>query len=135
VRRNWVALLLLVLCACQMPGDRTAMPPLPEKLSALPYAELLTRARRLAAQATDTLNLDRWNELEDTAREMEQLARFLTKADDVPENRRATLPAAADELGKQAIQLREAAAAKDAKKATNVLARINLLVRDLRLSA
>jgi hypothetical protein len=104
-------------------------------VSALPYAELLTRARLLAGQATDALNLDRWNELEDTAKNLEQTARFMTRADDVPASHKARLPGAADDLGKEAAALREAAVAKDPKKATDVLARINLRIRDLRLSS
>jgi hypothetical protein len=44
------------------------------------------------------------------------------------------LPAAAEDLGKHASALREAAVAKDPKKATDILAKLNLRIRDLRLS-
>jgi hypothetical protein len=127
-------LLLIVLCACQGPGERAPLPPLPEKVSALPYAELLTRARWQASQATDAFNVDRWNELEDAAKGLEQTAHYMPKADDVPERLKGMLPASSEELAKQAAGLREAAVARDVKKATEALQRVNLKVRELRLS-
>jgi len=136
MKRIWLGLVLLVTCSCQVPGERTTLPPpLPEKVTSLPYAELLTRARLQASQANDAFYVDRWNELEDAARGLEQTARYLAKADDVPAKHSSTLPVAATELGKQSGELREAALARDVKKTTDILQRINLKVRELRLAS
>ncbi len=135
MKRLGLALSLLVLCACQMPGERSALPPLPDKVTAVPYAELLTRARWQASLATDAFNVDRWNDMEDAAKGLEQTARYLMKADDVPEKLKPTLPMAAEDLAKQGASLREAAVARDVKKSTEVLQRINLKVRELRLGS
>jgi len=134
MKRIWLGLVLLTACSCQVAGERSALPPLPEKVTSLPYAELLTRARLQASQANDSFYVDRWNELEDAARGLEQTARYLSKADDVPAKHKDTLPVAATDLGKESAALREAAVGKDVKKTTDILQRINLKVRELRLS-
>jgi len=130
-----LGLLLLGASACQSPGERAPLTPLPEKVISLRYAELLTRARTQAAQANDAFYVDRWAELEELARGLEQTARYMLKAEDVPAKHKDTLPVAASDLGKYALSLREAAAVKDVKKATEALQRINLKVRELRLSS
>jgi len=134
MKRIWLTLVLLTMCSCQVPGERSALPPLPEKVTSLPYAELLTRARLQASQANDSFYVDRWNELEDAARGLEQTARYLAKADDVPAKHKDTLPVTATDLGKESAALREAAGGRDVKKTTDILQRINLKVRELRLS-
>jgi hypothetical protein len=125
---------ILGLSACQVPADRTALPPLPDKVTPLPYAELLTRARAQATAANEAFFVDKWAELEDAARGLEQTARFLAKANDVPAKHRDTLPETARDLGRLAVQLREAAAAHEVKKSNAALQRIQLKVRELRLS-
>jgi hypothetical protein len=125
--------LSLALAACQAPAERAPLPPLPEKVTPLPYAELLTRARAQASQANDAFYVDKWPELEEAARGLEQTARFLARADDVPAKHKDTLSESARELGKEAVRLREAAAAKDVKRSTVAMTSINARVRDLRL--
>lgn len=134
MRRTLLGMLLLGVWACQMPPERANLPPLPPKVTALPYAELLTRARAQASLANDAFYVDHWNELEDIAKGLEQTAQYLAKADDVPAKHKDTLPVAASDLGKNATDLREAAVGKDVKKATEVLQKINLGVRELRLA-
>jgi hypothetical protein len=126
--------LILTLSSCQVPADRAALPPLPEKVSSVPYAELLTRLRTQAKQANEAFYVDSWGELEDAAKGIEQTARFLPKAEDVPAKHKDTLSVAAGDLGKEAAALREAAGAKSVKKATTSLQRIQLKIRELRLS-
>jgi len=104
-------------------------------VTALPYAELLTRARTQASVANDAFYVDRWTDLEEAARGLEQTARYLPRADDVPSKHKDTLPVAAGDLAKQAGVLREAAAARDVKKSTDALQKINLTVRELRLGS
>jgi hypothetical protein len=125
----------LILCSCQMSAERTSLPPppLPEKITALPYAELLTRARTQATLANEASYVDRWGELEDLAKGLEQTAQYMARANDVPLKHKDTLAVMSSDLGKAATQLREAAATKNAKKATVSLQRINLKVRELRL--
>jgi hypothetical protein len=135
MKRICLAVVLLGAASCQLPSERAPLPPLPEKVTSLPYAELLTRVRWQASQANEAFYVDRWNELEDAAKGLELTARYLARADDVPAKHKDTLPVAAGDLGKEAAALREAAVAKDVKKTTEILQRINLKVRELRLSS
>jgi hypothetical protein len=125
--------LALTLCACQAPAERAPLPPLPEKVTALPYAELLTRARLQATQATELSYVNKWVELEDAAKGLEQTARYLARADDVPAKHKDTLAESARQLGKEAAALRAAAVAKDEKKVDASLTSLNRKVRELRL--
>jgi hypothetical protein len=125
---------LLVLGGCQAPPDRIPLQRLPENGPPLPYAELLTRARAQATYATEAFYVNHWSELEEAARGLEQTARFLAKADDVPANRKDRLPAASSDLAQDSIKLREAATAQNDKEANAVLQRIHLAVRELRLA-
>jgi hypothetical protein len=126
--------LCLALGSCQMPAERRELPPLPDKVISLPYAELLTRARSQATLANEAFYVNRWGELEDAAKGLEQTARYLAKADDVPVKHKDTLPEASADLAKLASQLREAAVGKDVKKVTTALQRVHLKVRELRLA-
>ncbi len=126
------ATLALVLAGCQLPPERLPRQ-LPDDNPPLPYAELLTRARLQARTATDSLYVDRWADLEDAARGLEQSAKFFLKAEDIPPSHRASLPKVCSALSTDAVKLREAAIAKDPKEATDILRRVNLAVRELRL--
>ena len=125
-----VGAFLLPLVSCQVSGNRSALTPLPEKVTPLPYAQLLQRARALVAKANDAYYVDNWSELEDAARGIEQTAQFLSKADDVPAKHKDTLTTMSADLGKLARSLREAAVAKDVKKINDVMTRLNSKVRE-----
>ena len=125
--------LLLVLAACQTPPERAALTPLPEDTPPLPYAELLTRARYQATLATEAFYVDKWAEVEDAARGLQQTARFLPKAQDVPANQKDKLPVVSGDLAKEAGRLLEAARATDVKEANDALQHIQLVVHELRL--
>jgi hypothetical protein len=129
-------LCLAVLClavGCVAPGERTPLRLLPDDNPPLPFAELLTRARAQANAAVDASYVDNWSELEDAARGLEQTAKFLTKAVEVPAKQKDTLPVIAGDLGKEATTLRDAAKAKDVEKTTGSLTRIQQTVRKLRI--
>jgi hypothetical protein len=130
-----VASLGLALAACQVPADRSALPPLPEKVTPVPYAELLTRLRAQAQQANEAFFVDRWAELEEIAKGLELTAKYLARAEDVPAKHKDTLSVAAGDLGKEAVRLREAAQAKNVKRANTALQRLHLKIRDLRLGS
>ncbi len=123
---------LLLLVGCQLPPERLPLMPLPEDGPPLSFEETVTRARAQAMTGTEAFYVNRWGDLEDAARGLEQTARFLTKATDVPARHRDTLPVQAGDLGKEALKLREAAKTKDAKTANELLQRIHLKVRELR---
>jgi Prokaryotic membrane lipoprotein lipid attachment site len=127
------ASLLVPLSACQLPPERVQLQRLPESGPPLPYAELLTRARVQATNATEAFYVNRWSELEDAASGLEQTARYLVKAEDVPPRHKDTLAVMSSDLGKLGGKLREAAVAKDVKSANDSLQRIHLKVRELRL--
>src|SRR5262245_53644806 len=115
-RTSLIVMLTLMIAGCQLPADRAPLKPLPEEAVPLPYAELLTRARAQAMNAQEMYYLDHWQDLEEAARGLEQTAKYLPKANEVPANQKDTLPVTAGDLGKEAVKLREAAHAKDKKK-------------------
>jgi hypothetical protein len=121
-----------VFLGCQLPPERLPRQ-LPDDNPSLPYAELLTRARAQARVATESLFVDRWADLEDAARGLEQTAKFMLKADDVPISHKVALPKVCAALTADAVKLHEAAVAKNAKESTDILRRVNLAVRELRL--
>jgi hypothetical protein len=125
--------LLLALAACQAPPERAALTPLPEDAPPLPYAELLTRARYQATLATEAFYVDKWPEVEDAARGLQQTARFLPKAQDVPPKQKDSLPVVSGDLSKEAGRLLEAARAQDVKQANDALQHVQLVVHELRL--
>jgi hypothetical protein len=94
---------------------------------------LLTRARLQATAVTEAFQVNNWADMEEAARGLEQTARFLVKATDVPAKQKDTLPVLAGDLGKEAARLREVVKEKDVKQANEVLQRIHLKLRDLRL--
>ena len=133
VRVLCVGALLLVVISCQLPPERTPLREVPNDAVALPYAELLTRARTQATTATAAFYVNKWEDLEDSARGLEQTARFLPKALEVPAKQKDTLASISADLGKEAVKLREAAKNHVVKDATETLQRVNLMVRELRL--
>jgi hypothetical protein len=131
MRRFWLLALFLPLAGCTLPAERVPLQPLPENGQALPYPDLLTRIRAQARASNDAYYLDHWNDLEDLAKGIEQTARFLSKAQEVPAKNRDTLNEVTRDLGKSAVKLREAAAAKDVDKALKAMTEINSKVRQL----
>jgi hypothetical protein len=131
--RSLPLLLVLLLFGCQLPGERVPLRTLPEDGPPLPYAELLTRARFQATNATEAFYLNKWGDLEESAKGLIQTGRFLEKATDVPAKHKDTLPVVAGDLRKEAANLQEAAKAQDVKKSGDILQRIHLKIRELRL--
>jgi hypothetical protein len=126
--------LLLTASSCMMAEPRSALPPpLPDKVTALPYGQLLQRARNQAARANEAFYVDNWADVEEAARGLEQTAQYLIKAEDVPSKHKDTLATASADLGKLARALIEAAKVKDSKKTNTLMARINAKVREMRL--
>jgi len=124
---------LAIVAGCRLPPERLPPKPLPENMAPLPYAELLTRARLQASAATEAFYISRWSDLEDAAKGLEQTARFMDKAVEVPAKRRETLAADSAELKQVALKLVDAAKAQDVKQSNELLQRVNLRVRELRL--
>jgi len=129
-----LAFSLVFISACATTGERLPLKPLPDdEGAALPYAELLTRARVQATAATEAFYVNKWADLEEAAKGLEQTARFLGKAADVPPNQKDKLPVVAGDLAKEAVKLREAAKAQDVEKVQEIQQRVHLKVRELRL--
>ncbi len=118
---------------CTVPGDRVVPKVLVDDGQPRPYAELLTRARQQSTASIDALYVNRWGELDELAQGLEQTAKFLTKATDVPEKNKVNLTVVAGDLGKAAVALGEAAKAQDAKKVREALNRVQDKVYELRL--
>jgi hypothetical protein len=124
---------LLVLAGCQLPPERGSISRLPENSPPLPYAELLTRARAQALYATEAAQLNRWPDLEDAARALEQTGRFIEKPSDMPASKKEMLPRLSSQLMQESRKLIEAAKNKEEKATDASLERIHRLVRELRL--
>ena len=133
-RKLVVAALLLCLSACSSGPERgVTPPPLPDKVSSLPYSELLTRSRALAARATELTYVGNWEGLQEAARGLDQTAEYLAKATDVPPKHADTIKTVSADMRKQSRELIVAASTKNDKKTDEVLGRINRLVREMRL--
>jgi predicted translin family RNA/ssDNA-binding protein len=94
---------------------------------------LLTRARAQVNAAIDASYVNNWSELDDVARGLEQTAKFLPKATELPAKQKDTIVVIAGDLGKEAAELREAAKAKDVDKTDDTLKRLHQTVRKLRI--
>ena len=124
----------LLLAGCVAPAERVPLQPLPENGQVLPYPELLTRARAQASAANEAFYVNRWTDLEDLAKGLDQTARFLSKAQEVPAKNKDTLKEVTSDMAQNARKLKAAASAQNVKDANDALQRINLKVRELRLT-
>jgi hypothetical protein len=126
--------LALFLIGCQLPPERgEALRPLPEEVRPLPYAELLTRARYQVDTTTEAYLLDKWDTIEDSAKALEQTARYMVKATEVPEKHKGSLAVTSGDLAKLASDLREAARDKDADKVKDAMTKVISKVRELKI--
>jgi len=132
VRHTVLLASLILLAGCQAPPQRTPVAPLAEDSAPLPFADLVSRARQQAMTALEAYYVDRWAEVEEPARGLEQTARFLRRSTDVPPARQGDLSLKADSLAEAARQLRDAARTRTSEQVNSVLQRINSQVRDLR---
>jgi hypothetical protein len=82
--------------------------------------------------ANEAFYVDRWPDVEDAARGLEQSARFLKQATAVPIERKSDLGLRSDQLAGDAHQLRDAAKARDVDRTNTILQRIHLQIRELR---
>jgi hypothetical protein len=133
MKRTLCLLVIALAAGCVAPGERAPLKLLPDDAPPLPYAELLTRARAQVNAANDASFVNNWTDLEDAARGLEQTAKFLPKATEVPAKQKDSLPVIAGDLGKEAVDLREAAKTKDTDKTDDSLKRLHQTVRKLRL--
>ncbi len=134
MRRLLLCALLLTTASCVVAEPRPALPPpLPDKVTSLPYGQLLTRARALASRANEAFFVDNWTDVEEAARGLEQTAQYLSKAEDVPAKHKDTLAGDSADLGKLAKALGDSARLKDGKKTNTIMAQINAKVRSMRL--
>ena len=124
--------LLLALAGCQAGPDKP-LTPLPDKVTGVPYGRLLERARLQATQAVGAHYTDNWASLIEVAQGLEETARFMAKAEDVPAKHKDTLATVSNDLGKLAVSLKQAAEAKDVKKTTTIMTSIQSKVREMGL--
>jgi hypothetical protein len=118
---------------CQLPPEMSrSVPPLPSEAGAIGYRDVVQRARWQATMATEAFYVDRWSEVEAAAQGLEETARYLTRAREIPMSQESTLAVRSEKLAKEAQALRLAVQSRDEHKTTEVMQRINLLVRELR---
>jgi hypothetical protein len=123
--------LLLPVCSCQAP-EKVPIAPLPENGANIPFADILQRARLQAGAATEAFYINQWADLETAAIGIEQAARLLPRATEVPLRHQDRLADISTDLAKDAQQLLQAAKGQDVKLTNETLQRINLKVRELR---
>lgn len=129
--RRVLLISILVLGGCKA-VERAAVSPLPDDTGPMPFADLVSRARLQAMTANEAFYVDNWILLEESARGVEQTARFLKKAQGVPAARAADLESRCDLLAREAAQLRLAAQKRDVDQSNAILQRIHFQVRELR---
>lgn len=122
---------LLLLAGCQALTENR-LEPLPTDGPPLLYRDVVQKARGLAMAATEAFYIDNWNDVELAAVGLEQVADYLPRSADIPDDRKASLDASAKNLAKEARTLRDAAKTKDETKTNETLQRIHLRVRELR---
>src|SRR5438067_10434862 len=126
------SLFLVLLVGCQLPPEQVALKPLPDDGPPQAYADILNRERVQATAANEAFYVNRWTDLEDAAKGLEQTAGYLTKTADVPTRHKAVVAGEAETLIKETLLLRDAARSQDVKQANEILQQINLKVRELR---
>ena len=124
--------LATIVAGCQVTPEPRPLQPLPVEGPALNYKDVVVRARALATTATEAFYIDKWLEVEKAAISLEETAQYLPRTLEIPVGRKGSLDANSQTLLKEAQALREAARAKDEKKTTESMQKINLLVRELR---
>lgn len=132
MRRLLCTLCLLLTVGCALPPEKIPLQPLPEGKDGIEYAEIVFRARQHAMAATEAFYLNKWTDLDEAGRYLDQSARLLLMATAVPAKQKDKLDANAAELQKEAAALREAAKAQDAKRSSEALQRLHLKVREMR---
>lgn len=130
--RWFPVVVLLALAGCLATPERLPLQPLPEKEQVLDYREIVLRARLYALAANEAFYVNQWADIDEAARNLDQAARLLVKASDVPPGHKDKLEAYAAELTKEAGQLRKAAKAQDVQRTNDLLQRIHLKIRDMR---
>jgi hypothetical protein len=126
-----VLLSLLLICGCKA-VERATVPPLPDDSPPMPFLDVVARARLQAMSANEAFYIDNWLALEDAARGLEQTARFLKKAQNVPAPRQADLVSRSETIARDAEQLRLAAQKHAVDQINAILQRIHYQVRELR---
>ena len=124
---------MVLTLGCASVAERQALKPLPEDGPTPPYGDMLTRARTQANLANDAFYINNWTDMEEAAKGLEQTARLLPKATDVPAKQKDILPVISADLAKEAGVLREAIKTQDVKKSNEIMQRVHLKVRELRL--
>jgi hypothetical protein len=123
-------LLLVMLAGCRT-SVQEGLKPLPEGGPPLTFVEMVARSRAQAGAALDSFYIDAWFEVEVAGQRLEQTARLLPKAAEIPEALKTKIDAEADALRQDAGKLVEAARAKNAQQANEAMQRINLRIRQL----
>src|SRR5262245_23624673 len=127
-----VGLFALVLSGCQTVPEPLRIQPLPADGQPLPYSEAIQRARALATSATEAFYVDKWTDVEAAAIALEETARVLPKAPDIPAPLKDSLTSQSTALLADIEILRESARKKDEDKTNEVLQRIHFRVRKMR---
>lgn len=132
-RTTAIFLTTVALAGCQVvPEAPRPLQPLPADGPAMTYREIIHRARSQATLATESFYIDQWQDVDRAAASLEDTARYLPKAIEVPVTQKASLEARSKTLAQEAKALREAVKGRDEKKTTDAMKKINLLVRELR---
>ncbi|MCS7177633.1 MAG: hypothetical protein NZ960_08510 [Candidatus Kapabacteria bacterium] len=114
--------------------EKQALEPLPANATALPYADLVERARRQVWAAQEIFYRDDWDELAKAGNMLLDSAQRLmqVKAEQVPTRCRDGWPKPAEEFRLAAEQLSQAARQHDAVQAAHAFQRLHLVLKQIR---
>ena len=93
------------------------------------YRDVIHRARSQATLATESFYIDQWQDVDRAAASLEDTARYLPRAVEVPATQKTSLEVRSQTLVKEAQALREAVKGRDEKKTTEAMKKINLLAQ------
>jgi len=126
----------LILASCQVAPvvDKDAPHDLPNSSAPVPYGELIKRCRKQIEAANEAFYDNHWVVLDEAARGLEQTARFLVNAADIPAGQKKDLGTLSDRLAKEAAKLREVALSRDPGQINSAMQKLQLTIRELNLS-
>jgi hypothetical protein len=117
--------LVLILVGCQVPAERLPLMPLAEDGQPQKYADVITRASAQAAAANEALYVKKnWNDLEESAKALEETVKLLRGASNPPAKIKDRIDVDADDLAKEATRLKEAAQTKNEEQAIQSISKI-----------
>lgn len=128
-----LCVVLANLIGCVSSAERVDVPPTPINVQEMTYRDVLTRARLQATAATEAFYLDNWQSLQSTAGSLEETAKQIPQAQNVPADKKEQIDKDAARLASLARELGQAAQKQDIETSNDRLQQIGLLIRNFQV--